>query len=676
MASNLYTKLHVEVEEHVKGEVGKLIGYPLQITHHGALTITMHTTDSVVFLNLVNSCWQDHCSHMIMIRSVFLYLDRTYVIQNQHVQSLWDMGLQLFRIYIATQPEVERKTVEGILFLIEQERHGETVDRALLKSLLRMFNSLGIYSERFEIRFLEATRTFYDKEAAHYMAETDVADYLKHVECRLVEENDRVLHYLDPQTKKPLISWVEKQLLEQHIQALLSKGFAVLMTERRHADLARMYSLFARVSGLDKLKAAFNAYIKSAGGAIVNDPEKDEQMVQELLDFKAQLDVILEQSFSKNETLVYSLKEAFETFINVRANKPAELVAKFIDGKLKAGNKGASEDELELLLDKVMTLFRYIQGKDVFEAFYKKDLAKRLLLGRSASTDAERSMIAKLKSECGSSFTNKLEGMFKDIDLSKDTMAAFRESPKLVEGLPDIELNVSVLTAGYWPTYPPAEVKLPAELVGYQEAFKKFYLSKHSGRRITWQNSLGHCTLKAQFPHGRKELHVSLFQTVVLMLFNSADNLTFKDIAETTSIEDKELKRTLQSLVSGKAKILLKHNKTREGEDDATFSFNKDFTAKLFRIKVNSVQMKETVEEQQKTTEGVFQDRQHQIDAAIVRIMKTRKTLSHTVLLSEIYEQLKFPIRPPDIKKRIESLIDREYLERDTTNPQNYNYLA
>ena len=46
--------------------------------------------------------------------------------------------------------------------------------------------------------------------------------------------------------------------------------------------------------------------------------------------------------------------------------------AKFIDGKLRAGNKEATEDELERLLDKIMVLFRFINGKDVFEAFYKK----------------------------------------------------------------------------------------------------------------------------------------------------------------------------------------------------------------------------------------------------------------------------------------------------------------
>ena len=64
----------------------------------------------------------------------------------------------------------------------------------------------------------------------------------------------------------------------------------------------------------------------------------------------------------------------------------------------------------------------------MFEAFYKKDLAKRLLLGRSASIDAEKAMITKLKAECGSQFTNKLEGMFKDIDLSYDVMTSFKQS--------------------------------------------------------------------------------------------------------------------------------------------------------------------------------------------------------------------------------------------------------
>ena len=56
-----------------------------------------------------------------------------------------------------------------------------------------------------------------------------------------------------------------------------------------------------------------------------------------------------------------------------------------------------------------------------------KDLAKRLLVGKSASVDAEKSMLSKLKQECGGGFTSKLEGMFKDMELSKDINVAFKQ---------------------------------------------------------------------------------------------------------------------------------------------------------------------------------------------------------------------------------------------------------
>ena len=50
-------------------------------------------------------------------------------------------------------------------------------------------------------------------------------------------------------------------------------------------------------------------------------------------------------------------------------------------------------------------------------------------------------------------------------------------------------------------------------------------------------------------------------------------------------------------------------------------------------------------EENAKTTEDVFQDRQYQVDACIVRVMKTRKMLTHQLLVAEVYAQLSFPLR-------------------------------
>jgi cullin-4 len=53
--------------------------------------------------------------------------------------------------------------------------------------------------------------------------------------------------------------------------------------------------------------------------------------------------------------------------------------------------------EIEAKLDQVMILFKYLHEKDIFEAFYKKHLSKRLLLGKSASYELEKNMLAKLK---------------------------------------------------------------------------------------------------------------------------------------------------------------------------------------------------------------------------------------------------------------------------------------
>lgn len=221
------------------------------------------------------------------------------------------------------------------------------------------------------------------------------------LQARLWEEAERCEQYLDASTRKALVSTLEKQLLEKHTGAILDKGFNGLMDGNRVVDLQRLYVQFARVGALDGLRAALGGYVKSSGQGVVMDAEKEKELVTSLLELKARLDNFWEASFAKNEGFASTIKEAFEHLINMRQNRPAELIAKFIDGKLRAGNKGTSEEELEATLDAVLVLFRYIQGKDVFEAFYKKDLAKRLLLGKSASIDAEKSMISKVGPSVG-----------------------------------------------------------------------------------------------------------------------------------------------------------------------------------------------------------------------------------------------------------------------------------
>uniref|UniRef100_A0A672ILQ0 Cullin 4A n=1 Tax=Salarias fasciatus TaxID=181472 RepID=A0A672ILQ0_SALFA len=609
VSPTLYKQLRQVCEDHVQAQIHQFREYPFES---------------------MNRCWQDHCRQTVSVVVDVLTL----------FTRLRDTGLELFRTHIVSDSAVQKRTVEGILEQIELERNGETVDRSLLRSLLGMLSDLQVYKDSFEERFLSETNRLYAAEGQRLMQERDVPEYLHHVSRRLEEENDRIVSYLDQSTQKPLISCVEKQLLGEHMTAILQKGLSTLLDENRVTELALLYQLFSKVKGgLPTLLQFWRDYIKSFGGEIVCTPEKDKDMVQDLLDFKDKMDNVAQSCFARNETFINAMKEAFEAFINKRPNKPAELIAKYVDSKLRAGNKEATEEELERILDKIMIIFRFIH-------------------------------------ECGAAFTSKLEGMFKDMELSKDIMIQFKQYMQNQSEPSNIELTVNILTMGYWPSYTPMEVHLPPEMVKLQEVFKLFYLGKHSGRKLQWQPTLGHAVLKAEFKEGKKEVQVSLFQTLVLLMFNEGEEFSIEEIRTATGIEEGELKRTLQSLACGKARVLNKNPRGKDVEDGDRFNFNNDFKHKLFRIKINQIQMKETVEEQVSTTERVFQDRQYQIDAAVVRIMKMRKTLSHNLLVSELYNQLKFPVKPGDLKKRIESLIDRDYMERDKETPNQYHYVA
>lgn len=92
----------------------------------------------------------------------------------------------------------------------------------------------------------------------------------------------------------------------------------MLMDGKRVEDLHRMYQLFSRVNALESLRQALSSYIRRTGQGIVMDEEKDKDMVPSLLDFKAALDRVWEESFLKNEAFSNTIKDSFEHLINLR----------------------------------------------------------------------------------------------------------------------------------------------------------------------------------------------------------------------------------------------------------------------------------------------------------------------------------------------------------------------
>ena len=147
-----------------------------------------------------------------------------------------------------------------------------------------------------------------------------------------------------------------------------------------------------------------------------------------------------------------------------QSSKSPELLAKYISVLLQKSSKNPEEAELEDTLNQCMIVFKYIEDKDVFQKFYSKMLAKRLVNHISASDDAEASMISKLKQACGFEYTSRLQRMFQDIGVSKDLNENFKRHLTNTGEPLDIDFSIQVLSSGSWPFQQSCVFSLPTEL--------------------------------------------------------------------------------------------------------------------------------------------------------------------------------------------------------------------
>ena len=72
-------------------------------------------------------------------------------------------------------------------------------------------------------------------------------------------------------------------------------------------------------------------------------------------------------------------------------------MARYCDSLLKKSNRTIDDASTEEKFNQIMIVFKYIEDKDVFQKFYSKMFANRLIRDVYASDDAEESMITKLK---------------------------------------------------------------------------------------------------------------------------------------------------------------------------------------------------------------------------------------------------------------------------------------
>ncbi|KAI1093534.1 Cullin-domain-containing protein [Rostrohypoxylon terebratum] len=679
LGEDLYKKLKEYLTDHLNGL------YEQSKAHTDEALLTFYIRE-----------WTRYTIAAKYIHHLFRYLNRHWVKREmdegkKNTYDVYTLHLYQWRTQFFTL--VNKKVMDAVLMLVEKQRNGETIEHRQIKQVVDSFVSLGLdehdatkstldtYRFHFEKPFLAATEDFYRAESKQFVAENSVVEYMKKAEARLAEEEERVRMYLHNDIALPLKKTCNKALIADH-SAMLRDEFQVLLDNDREEDMARMYNLLSRIAdGLEPLRQKFETHVRSAGlnavAKVASDAEKLEPKVyvEALLETHTRYQGLVKRAFADEPEFTRSLDNACREFVNrndickVGSSKSPELLAKYTDVLLRKSGAGVEEAELDTTLTQIMTVFKYIEDKDVFQKFYSRMLARRLVHSSSSSDDAETSMISKLKEACGFEYTNKLQRMFQDMQISKDLNTGFKEHTKGLQlEKPALDSTYSILGTSFWPLTPPnTTFSPPAEIHQDIDRFTLFYRNKHEGRKLTWLWQLCKGELKTGYCKSSKTpftFQVSVYQMAVLLMFNTKDSHSYEDIASVTQLTSEALDPGLGILL--KAKVLLMKPDGEKPGPGKTFHLNYDFKSKKIRVNLNVATKTEQKQEEADTNKTIEEDRQLVLQSSIVRIMKARKKLKHNQLVGDTINQIKsrFVPKVSDIKKCIEILLDKEYLER------------
>ncbi|KAI0200268.1 Cullin [Astrocystis sublimbata] len=744
----------------------------VSITLDGASGISVAERRSLgeKFLKVVRNSWENHNMCMNMVADILMYLDRGFG-EEHHRPSIYVTTIGLFRDHIlranlgavGADNNVFDILNATIIDQVNMEREGDVIDKAILRSCISMLEGLfetdkeseseRLYLTSFEPYFIQTSHDFYRAECDRLLCEADAGVWLRQTQRRLAEETARCQTTISTLSEKGITSVIEEELITKHLDEFLkleSSGIRAMIDNDRMEDLKILFSLESRVDEkVPALRKALESRVLERGNeieknlnntdfSIAQAPSTDEpagdgekpkakplnaaaqltaaaiRWVDDVLALKDKFDTLWVVCFDRKAVIETALAKSFSLFIN-SFNRAPEYVSLFIDDNLKRGIKGKTEDEVDLVLDKAITLLKHLNEKDKFESYYQKHLARRLLHGKTQSQEIEQEMISRMKRELGNNFTQRFEGMFRDMNTSRETTEQYRNHVRGLGAVDEkqIDLSISVLAGNNWPreimgraTMTSSDAKVtatyPPEIQRLQKSFFEFYIKNRSGRVLTWLGTAGTADIKCMFPkipgktsgplarERRYEVNVSTYGMIVLLLFNSVKEeqwLSFEDIQAATNISEEDLTNTLTSLSVVKiSRVLVKEPQTKSAAKPGDrFTFNREFVSKTIKIKVPSVNAANRVEdekERKSTDEKNLDTRKYMTDSVIVRIMKQRKKLSHTQLINEVIQVLSSRFKPDMslIKSRIEALIGLEYLEReelpDGSTTDNYKYLA
>lgn len=369
------------------------------------------------------------------------------------------------------------------------------------------------------------------------------------------------------------------------------------------------------------------------------------------------------------------LKSSLEVAVNKPGNNTyiIQQMCKLCDLYFKS--------KLEIVVDSLDNLWELIKhpyfvlsNQVDFLTAYKKDLSRRLLLGKTSSLKEEHQLAKFFRNfGHGAEVSDSIEDMFEDLKASEEIYS------KLVKN-PGFEFNPVVLEKTTWSDIPSQDlssVQLPIEFANVLKDFVQSFCKsdeRNGKKQLDWSNyKLHQLTIAGHFNSGEKSISANMLQAMVILLFNESDEYTFEQLIDKTKMDAPLLQAVLNTMVTGKCKILKQQgNKIK---------FNNGFKDKSKAIRlpiikestVASVPSRGTSIDKE-VVEVIERNRNEEFKSVVVRIMKQAKSLSMTNLLNQCIEilQKRRPVSVIDLKSAIERLITDEFLKRKNRDTIEY----
>lgn len=228
---------------------------------------------------------------------------------------------------------------------------------------------------------------------------------------------------------------------DDHLLRLAQSALVEAMARSDAQTLRRLYLALINVRKFSDFKRLFSEHVAARCKRLIGDPANDARMVGDLLTFKRFCEHSIDLLYAHQEdvstdrtadgvrlspveqrrrlALEAEMRDGIRAGVETRQAVPAEMIAKHLDAVLRRGQGATSAADFDTQLDEIVALVKFTKDKDVFKQFYVAQLAKRLLLGRSASNEEEMSMVRKLQREYGEEFTTG-DAMMKDLTQSEE----------------------------------------------------------------------------------------------------------------------------------------------------------------------------------------------------------------------------------------------------------------